>query len=889
MIDIIRIMAWNCNGLQKHQSELQVVLDIENIDVCLISETHFTKQSHIKFKGYTVYHALHPDNKGRGGSAVIIKDNIKHHENSKHEEPDIQSISISIRTKRFPLTVAAIYCPPRYTIKKQTYLSLLQSLGDRFVLGGDFNAKNGYWGSRLTNTKGKELMAAIKETNCDVISTGSPTYWPTDPLKIPDLIDFFVYKNISSNYLKTEQSYDMNSDHSAIYLEITDQIELKESTLTLVNKNTDWDSFKIELEDSINLRVPLKTPEQLNIEVEQFITLIQQTAWKNTPKIKKRVAKNHYPKEIKELIYEKRKQRKQWHQSRSPKDKNKLNNLTKQLKLKIQIFNNNTTNSYLQNLTNNRNTDYSLWKATKNMKRPITQIPPLKEENGKWAVSNEEKAKKFAEHLKNTFKPNEGQTSPEAATVNNVIDEEHNYIKPVSPREVHSEITKNINTKKSPGFDLISGEVLHNLPRKALVKLTNLINAALRLKYVPDLWKVAEVIMIAKPGKPCHDVTSYRPISLLPIMSKLFEKLLLKRLKPIIEAKNIIPEYQFGFREKHSTVDQVHRITNIIEKTLEEKKVCSTVFLDVAQAFDKVWHEGLILKLRRMLPKSYADILQSYITDRVFRIRQEDAYSEINEIKAGVPQGSVLGPVLYLLYTSDIPELDNNTIATFADDTAIMGVGATHAEAAEKVQVAISKIHDWTVQWRIKLNETKSVHVNFTNKKEEYHPIVINNKIIPYENTAKYLGMTLDAKLRWKAHVKKKKDELELRYKRMYWLLGRHSTVTVHNKILLYKQVLMPVWTYGIQLWGCTKKSNIEIIQRFQNKVLRGIVNAPWYIRNDDLHRDLRIEFVNKVIQKFAEAHEQRLHHHVNVEAIQLLDNTDLVRRLKRKKPFELV
>ena len=100
--------------------------------------------------------------------------------------------------------------------------------------------------------------------------------------------------------------------------------------------------------------------------------------------------------------------------------------------------------------------------------------------------------------------------------------------------------------------------------------------------------------MIPKLGKPVNEVTSYRPISLLPILPKLFEKLFLKRLKPILDEKQIIPTHQFGFRNKHSTIDQVHRITTIIEKALEEKQVCSTIFLDVAQAFDRVWHEGLI-------------------------------------------------------------------------------------------------------------------------------------------------------------------------------------------------------------------------------------------------------------------------------------------------------
>jgi hypothetical protein len=110
-------------------------------------------------------------------------------------------------------------------------------------------------------------------------------------------------------------------------------------------------------------------------------------------------------------------------------------------------------------------------------------------------------------------------------------------------------------------------------------------------------------------GKHINDVSSYRPTSLLPIMSKLFEKLVLKRLTPILDANQIIPQHQFGFLHQHSTLDQVNRITAIIEQALEEKQVCATMFLDVAQAFDKVWNAGLLNKIEQLLPTEYSQLL----------------------------------------------------------------------------------------------------------------------------------------------------------------------------------------------------------------------------------------------------------------------------------------
>ena len=300
---------------------------------------------------------------------------------------------------------------------------------------------------------------------------------------------------------------------------------------------------------------------------------------------------------------------------------------------------------------------------------------------------------------------------------------------------------------------MITAEILQNLPSNIIVALTQLYNTCVRLNYIPETWKVSEVIMVPKPGKPPNDVTSYRPISLLPILSKILEKLFLMRLMPLITRNELIPNHQFGFRAKHSTIDQIHRITDIVSNAFEEKKVCSAVFLDVSQAFDKVWHEGLDYKLRCHLPKAFCDFLFCYMQERTFRVRQQDSYSCLKPIRAGVPQGSILGPILYLLYTSDIPTGPGYYIATFADDTALLATGKSTEETSIVLQDAVNSLTAWTSKWRIKLNQLKSVHVNFA--LIECAPLLIymDGNPIPFSNTAKYLGMKLDTKL-WKECIK---------------------------------------------------------------------------------------------------------------------------------------
>ena len=147
-----------------------------------------------------------------------------------------------------------------------------------------------------------------------------------------------------------------------------------------------------------------------------------------------------------------------------------------------------------------------------------------------------------------------------------------------------------LRPKNPQDMTLITGIILQELPDTGIRTITQIFNSVLRTGYFPCQWKVSQIITVLKPGKPAEEAKSYRPTSLLPIQSKLFEKIFLTRIKPTLQAKRIIPDNQFGFRQKLASNDQDHRITNVIDKALESNKYCTAAFLDISKAFDKVWH-----------------------------------------------------------------------------------------------------------------------------------------------------------------------------------------------------------------------------------------------------------------------------------------------------------
>ena len=193
----------------------------------------------------------------------------------------------------------------------------------------------------------------------------------------------------------------------------------------------------------------------------------------------------------------------------------------------------------------------------------------------------------------------------------------------------------------------------------------------------------------------------------------------------------------------------------------------------------------------------------------------------------------------------------------------------------------------WFHKWGFKIYEKESTPVTFTLRKQTCPQVSIKNITVPNKDTVRYPDMTLDRRLTWKQHIIDKSNQLKDKLKKFYWLIVRRSNLSTQNKITLYKTVIKSIWTYGIQLWGTASNSNIEILQRFQSKTLIFLINAPWYVTNETIHRDFKIPTVKDVIYKSRSRYNARVNNHHNPLVTQLPDTTDQIRRLKRKYPLD--
>jgi len=286
-----------------------------------------------------------------------------------------------------------------------------------------------------------------------------------------------------------------------------------------------------------------------------------------------------------------------------------------------------------------------------------------------------------------------------------------------TPNEV-KQLISSLARNKAPGKDKLPPKALKEAPPNLNAYLAALFNAILLTSHFPTAWKTAIISMLPKPRKNTKLPENYRPISLLSHLSKLFERVLLHRLLSHVQHSNLLPSHEFGFRAGHDTQCQLIRVVDEICIAINEEKYTVGVFIDIRSAFDKVWHQGIPIKLKdQLFNASYILLLASFLQNRSFQVRSENALSPPQPILAGVPQGSTLSPLLYALYTADIPTTPHVMLATNADDTAFFSRNIHIQFALAHMQRQLDLLADWTMSLRINIHVAKTRCTVFERRK----------------------------------------------------------------------------------------------------------------------------------------------------------------------------
>jgi hypothetical protein len=349
--------------------------------------------------------------------------------------------------------------------------------------------------------------------------------------------------------------------------------------------------------------------------------------------------------------------------------------------------------------------------------------------------------------------------------------------------------------------------------------------------YFPTAWKTAHTVMIPKPGKCPNDPKSYRPISLLSITGKIFERILTNRLQLTLESNNLLPPEQFGFRAQRSTHNPLAELQTDITRHANLGECTVGVFLDIERAFDKVWHDGLVQKLLNLrLNLKFTKLISSFLTNRSCRIKVNKILSNTVHLKAGVPQGSVLSPLLYIVYCRDFPFSDIQRTKTrmFADDTAIWCSQRSCEKATSIVQKELHCIEKWTNHWRVKINPTKSQSILFTFPKAQKQRtlftqsrLVINRDVIPKNNTVQYLGITVSSTCTLHADLKATLKKARNRANLLYKIRGRLRGCAPETLLYTYNSFIRPVIEYRALLYSTLPKRAAFKIYSFERHILR--------------------------------------------------------------------
>ena len=410
------------------------------------------------------------------------------------------------------------------------------------------------------------------------------------------------------------------------------------------------------------------------------------------------------------------------------------------------------------------------------------------------------------------------------------------FCNPVAPNEIHN-IIMTFKNKKSPGYDNIGSTILKEICPEIINVLTYIFNLSFVTGVVPDSLKLAKVIPVYKKGDR-NEPGNYRPISLLSIFEKILEKLMSYRLLNYLNRNKILYEFQFGFRKHHSTILALIEVIDNIYQQLDKNEYVMGIFFDLQKAFDTVNHDILLYKLYNYGIRGVVyQWFKCYLNNRRQFTSLGDIVSNVGYIITGVPQGSVLGPLLFLIYINDISNaIPGTKIKLFADDTNLFLCDRNLDDLYHKASLSLEQLSKWFIANKLSLNVDKTFYSIFGAKFTDLHnrQLKVNGSCIRFVESCKYLGVIIDLNLHWHEHIDFVYKKI-IRFTSIFYKIRTKLNPEILR--LLYFAFVFPHLLYGIEIYGNTFHSHLNKLIKLNNKLLRILQNKPRNTHNTELYK----------------------------------------------------
>jgi hypothetical protein len=825
----------NARGLINNKSDILQSISKLTPSILCLSETHVTDDifdSEIEIKGFNMVHSK-SHSKHTGGVSIFVREDLSFEIICNIVNSPMWWISgVKIRTEKGFFRIFVVYRSPSFSASAflsffENWLAEYEDLSSKSIIVGDFNIN--------LNEKNE-----ICRRTMDIIQINGFRQYVNFNTRISktnaSLIDFVVSDtyNISVTRLKKLKI----GDHETIKIncEFFNVIKNAPKVLSFRDwKNMDYDTLNerlsnIEFNDTMNVNT------KATLLCDELESAVANLLPHKVIYLKGRIDEPWHDAALKKQRDERDKIRERAYLASTEQKKSELLEVYNDKRNKYTRNCRNAEKQYLYDKIDSVKSDAkSMWKTLKEF------VNESNSKNSNIKIKFDNNNNNSLEDNFNSFYVNSIQSIvesiPDASqnelhmSQNGTEEFSSNFsFKPINLNELVN-IIKNLKSTAVP--DNINLKVILNSLGVIQHLLLDIINSAIKEGNYPEIWKKSMVVPIPKVPVP-KEPQDYRPINILPLCEKILEIVLHNQIVKYVKENKILYEWQSGFRQNHSCESSIQIVLARWRKLAEKGKVTIAAFLDFKRAFETIDRKLLLSKLKRYgFSEECLKLLGSFLSDRKQYVFANDKKSAEINVDIGVPQGSVLGPLLFILYINDLPlHLRDVLIKIFADDTLISASGNSYIEAANLLNSNLGKVNTWLKINKVKLNVSKSKYLIITVSKKKLtslkndclnHPIKIDNEKLENVNVMKYLGVYIDSHLKFDDHVSYvlRKAGRKISY------LGRiGKKLSRSTKTLIYNCIVAPHFDYCASiLWNATDE-NIKKLQVLQNKAMRIILQC---------------------------------------------------------------